>query len=74
MLLSKAKYNCGIHKVINLEEANRQKSRNTKSQALFKEVQASKGRREKYIYILGFRKFRMKSSSVERDFQLLLED
>ncbi len=25
MLLSKAKYNCGIHKVINLEEANRQK-------------------------------------------------
>ncbi len=35
-LLSKATYNWGMHKVINLEEANRGSARNTKSQALFK--------------------------------------
>ncbi len=36
MFLSKATYNWGIHKAINLEEANRQSARNNKSQALFK--------------------------------------
>ncbi len=35
-LLSKATDNWGIHKVIHLEEANRQRSARNKSQALFK--------------------------------------
>ncbi len=35
-LLSKVTYNWGIHKAINLEEANRGSARNTESQALIK--------------------------------------
>ncbi len=36
MHLSKTTYNWGIHKAINLEEANRGSARNTESQALIK--------------------------------------